>query len=807
MINKNLLQDNTLIICPNNQKEYILNYLSETKQIINIKFMTIDEYKKNYLFDYDVKTIEYLHRTQNLHPANAKEILENLYYIDENKNYNSPKLNKLKQIKQELINNNLLIFNPLFPNFLKKYNIVVYGYGTLNKFYNSIIKGQIIPFEKTSTSKILYEFDDIEEETEYLFTEIINLLNKGTDINDIIVANVNNDYIPYIKRYEKYYNIKIQFQENNSIIGTHLVKEFIEKLNYQNANEIYQWLIDKNSVLSSTLISILNKYADFTDLNTVIELIKDDLSHINIKQNKLKNSIKTINIFDEVQDNQHLFFIGFNDNIPAIYRDNEYITDNIRNEVNMSTTHQLNKLSKDNTIAWLSQISNLHLSYSKRSPFNTYNRSFIADECKCTTKNYQFNKNYSKELLLKKYSSLLDNYRKYNDSNDKEEIEKYYSLFQKADYLSYNNAFKKFPFTLNNLQLSYTSLSTFYQCPFSYYLSNILKLNDNQKSFYSEIGTAIHSVLEKISTDDSDSDNQYEKVKELFRQEINNLDQDIISDSRNAMFIAIIEDKLKDVVTFIQKHRKECFSNTGLKELHEKNIEIIINNNTKFKGIIDKIMYTECNGEIYLAVIDYKTGSVDSNITKLDEVDYGFSLQLPIYMYLIKKAEENNLIEEFKDKEIKFCGFYLQFVLNKIPKADYKKELKPLCENDLKLNGYSSNIKNRMSMFDPNIDCYNKSEYIKSLSFKNNNEPMKSSKTFTDDYLDVLIDTVDKKIKEASKEINDGKFFIQPKIINNVNRSCQYCPFGSICYKRNENYSYITISNQKQEETDNEMDN
>lgn len=801
MINKSLLQDNTLIICPNNQKEYILNYLSETKQIINIKFMTIDEYKKNYLFDYDVKTIEYLHTSKNLLPANAKEILENLYYIDENKNYNNAKLNNLKQIKQELINNDLLIFNPLFPNFLSKYNIIVYGYGNLNKFYNSIINGKIIPFEKKSTNKILYEFNDIEEETEYLFTEIINLLKNGTDINDIVVTNISNDYIPYIKRYEKYYDIKIQFQENNSIIGTSLVKEFIKKLDNQNANEIYQWLIDKNSTLSSTLISILNKYADFNNLNGVIELIKDDLSHINIKQNKLKNSIKTINIFDGVQDNQHLFFLGFNDKIPAIYRDNEYITDNIRNEVNMSTTHQLNKLSKENTIAWLSQISNLHLSYSKRSPFNTFNCSFIADECGWNTKNYQFNKNYSKELLLKKYSSLLDNYRKYNDSNNKEEIEKYYNLFQKADYLSYDNAFKEFHFTLNNLQLSYTSLSTFYQCPFRYYLSNILKLNDNQKSFYSELGTAIHSVLEKISTNNSNN------IKTLFRQEINNLDQDIISDGRNAMFIDIIEDKLKDVVTFIQSHQKECFSDTGLKELHEKNIEIVLDKNTKFKGIIDKIMYTESNGKIYLAVIDYKTGSVDSNITKLDEVNYGFSLQLPIYMYLIKKAKENNLIKEFKDKEITFCGFYLQFVLNKMPKADHKKDLKTLCENDLKLNGYSSNSTDNMSMFDPNIDRNNESKYIKSLSLTKNNTPKANSKTFNEDKLKELIVTVDNKIKEASKEIYDGKFLIQPKIINNVNRSCQYCPFGSICYKRNENYSYISTQSDKQEDTDNEMDN
>ena len=41
------LSDNLLIICPNSYKLAILDYLNENKKIVNIKFMTLNEYKKS----------------------------------------------------------------------------------------------------------------------------------------------------------------------------------------------------------------------------------------------------------------------------------------------------------------------------------------------------------------------------------------------------------------------------------------------------------------------------------------------------------------------------------------------------------------------------------------------------------------------------------------------------------------------------------------------------------------------------------------------------------------------------------------
>ncbi len=793
-----ILKDNTLVICPNSQKERILNYLSENKLIINIKLMTKEEYKKNYLFDYDEKAVYYLYSVKHMLPANGQEILDNLYYIDENKQYKSEKLNYLVEIKKELIDKELLIYNPLFKRNLNNYRIVVYGYGQLDTFYNSIISGEVIPFEYKKRAKlIIRRCVTIEDEVEYLFTEIINLLQNGTDINDIFIANANKDYIPYFKRYEKYYNIKIQYKEDNSIIGTPIVKQFLDKLQDNPAKDIYDWLIKQNSSCTPALVGILNKYAEYA-LADVKELIKEDLSKININKTQLTNTVKTAAIFDEINDNQHLFLIGFNDNIPAIYKDTEYITDNIRNEVEMSSIYQLNQLSKENTVNWLSQIKNLHLSYKEKSPFTTYKPSFLINDRQYEVRQYSVKDNYSEKLLIRKYGSLLDKFRKYGNQNVKKKAKSYYQKFGQAKYNRYNNQFTGVS-TVSDLKdkeisLSYSSLSMYYECPFKYYLANVLKINIREDNFAAKLGTVIHKVLEKISFDSFNYGEDNENVINLYRQTVKESNLFDPNDSRSAMFIEVIENCILPVADFIKEQRKDTFRKNGLRELHEKVIELDnIADNTKFKGIVDKIMYDEDRNRIRLAVIDYKTGNAQ---VKIDEIYYGFSLQLPIYMYLIKKAIELNKIAEFRNKEIVLCGFFIQNVLNAKPKVDNFKNFADLQWAQLKLNGYFSDDPTTMSNFDHSLAETNNSRYIRSAVLTKDNKfrqygDYDTRRFLHNEDINNIINETEYKIKEAIQDIRHSSFEIEPKKIGGTDRSCTFCPYKDICYKKTENYEYM----------------
>ena len=62
--------------------------------------------------------------------------------------------------------------------------------------------------------------------------------------------------------------------------------------------------------------------------------------------------------------------------------------------------------------------------------------------------------------------------------------------------------------------------------------------------------------------------------------------------------------------------------------MYEKKIEINYEDNVKFVGIIDKILYKEENDKTYVALVDYKTGNDDISLKYLN---YGLNIQLPIY--------------------------------------------------------------------------------------------------------------------------------------------------------------------------------
>ena len=99
-----------------------------------------------------------------------------------------------------------------------------------------------------------------------------------------------------------------------------------------------------------------------------------------------------------------------------------------------------------------------------------------------------------------------------------------------------------------------------------------------------------------------------------------------------------------------------------------------------FKGFIDKMMtYDDC-GITLVALIDYKTYDVD---LKMDLIEYGLNLQLPIYLYLAN----NNL------KSVSFAGFYIQKVLPSEKKYNKDKTLEEQYSENMKLTGYSNSDK------------------------------------------------------------------------------------------------------------------
>ena len=278
------------------------------------------------------------------------------------------------------------------------------------------------------------------------------------------------------------------------------------------------------------------------------------------------------------------------------------------------------------------------------------------------------------------------------------------------------------------------------------------------------IGNIFHDVLRHMNDDDFDLDSQYNKLQE-----------GRIFTNKEKFFLEKLKKDLEYVIEVIKKHQ---LISGFTKMLYEEKIDIVLKNSpyVHFKGFVDKIMYKEKNDETIISIIDYKTGNPD---IKIENLEFGLSMQLPIYLYLVKHS---NIL-----KNIRFAGFYLQHILN----TDIKKGKGSVLEqkyNNLKLIGYSTNNLERLSMFDGTVD---NSEMIKGIKINKNGELPKGARTLSDLEIDEIICKTEKKIIEAMTNILNGNFTINPKILNGKNVACEFCEFKDVCYLEEKNKEYL----------------
>lgn len=145
-------------------------------------------------------------------------------------------------------------------------------------------------------------------------------------------------------------------------------------------------------------------------------------------------------------------------------------------------------------------------------------------------------------------------------------------------------------------------------------------------------------------------------------------------------------------------------------------------------------------------------------------------------------------------KNVKVVGFYLQKLFNST--LDNSKDYLTSRENNLRLEGYSIDEENILSMFDT---TYNDSKLIKSM--KTTSKGFSSySKVLSSEEIDNILINTDKLIDTATNEILDTDFTINPKIINGKNVSCDFCEYKDICYLREKDKVYINKESEIDEE-------
>ena len=725
------IKKETVIICNDSDRNIILR----RNKLINIKLINMGDFISKYFFDYDENTILYVMNKYSVKYEIALMYIKNLYYI-QNKKYNVKKLDFLVMLKNELDNNNLLKYDDLFKKYIKSVDILVYGL-RLGKFEKRVLNDlnyHIIEKSKNAYNHVVYKFDTMESEVEFVANNICKLIDDGIDVKNIKLTNVDSSYYNTLVRIFTLFGLRVNVPFSSSLSSFPIVKKFIE-LYKNNDLDFAINNISKIDKLYDKLISVINKYIKYDNK----ELLIYKLENTSINSDKFDNGIEIVDLLDNnFSDKDYVFMLGFNDGvIPNSYKDIDYITDNIKDLVGLDLTKDMNKYLREDILDSIHNIKNLFITYKLRDTKKTFYPSSLCSYFEVVDGNINTYVSYSEVYNKIKLTRSLDEYIKYGYKNDN--FLMLYNNFN-VDYNSYNNKYSLINRVMDKLVLSYSKMQIYNKCAFRYYLTDILKLDVFETNFSALIGSMVHYVMEKCLSDNClDTDKyvlEFLKDKELSKKEMFFIEK----------YKLCISELLNQVIL---EREYSSFDNA----MYEKKIDIDYDDNIRFTGVIDKILYKELNDKTYVALIDYKTGNDDISLKYLK---YGLNMQLPIYLYLCNYLNLRNVI---------YSGFYLQRF--------------NITDKDYRLYGYSNSDREILSLMD---NGYDNSKIIKGMKTLKDGSFSKYTKVLSNDDINEIISITKKRIEEVVDNIRNNRFDINPKVIGDKNIGCDFCKFRDICF-------------------------
>ena len=755
------ISDKTIIVTKSCVKNDLLLYASKNLDIIDFKIMTKKELLEDITFSYAPDVLQYMTK-YNKTISICKTILDNLYYVDD-----------IDGIKEDLISNKKIIYS---ESIITKYKKIYFYDIDIDPFFYKKIKKinkniEIIE-EKSSTNSgnkvFVFNTDDISDEVLFLFDKWYELINKGIDINKIKLVIPDDEYNTYLEYYSELFGINVNLNTRKSIYSYGIALKILERYkNGESLFDIIKSIEPTNNKIIERIVNIINKYDWNKD---IYDLLVYEFKNNYINDEKYSNSIEVFSIDDiTIKDDEYLFIAGFNQNlIPHINRDDDYFKDDKKELIGLFTSTQKNKLSKQEIIKLVNSSKETYISYKLKTPFNIYTKSSLLENFEFDEYNYEHDYAISPSKMFDKYllNSMVDDAYKYGIKNESLEI-----LLSNVenDYGTYNNKFKGIEInTLNKLlkdeiKLSYTSINSYYECAYKYYLKYLLKIKEDSSNIDSLfLGNLFHYVLSEVF-------NESKTIKELINEFVKEKQLNV----KDKLYLKKYERELELLIDVINENRNR----SHFKDLYyEKEINITSTNKIKvtLTGKIDKILSFDDGINNYVIIIDYKTGNLK---VEYNNIVFGLNMQLFIYAYLLKNGGI------LPNPEI--AGFYLQNIGHDLLKKQEGKTNNELIKNEYKLYGYSKENIDIIEKFDNDFSS------LKNLKVKTDGTFYSNSLVFSDELLKKFLDIVEDKVNEASANIISGNYEINPKELNDKNISCEYCKYFDICYRKNRDVNVL----------------
>ncbi len=343
---------------------------------------------------------------------------------------------------------------------------------------------------------------------------------------------------------------------------------------------------------------------------------------------------------------------------------------------------------------------------------------------------------------------------------------------------------------------SVSRLETYAACAYRHFLLYGLNLVNRQRYEVTpvDVGNIYHNSLEIFSQKLRDNSLKWGEVSDEKRKEFVRESMNIVSEyygesaihgsARNEYQLKRIYDVLERTTwALCNQVRAGEFEPEGyevefdsLKTSETMRFDLDDGGKMSLKGIIDRMDMYETDGNIYIKIIDYKSGNKQFDIF---DVYNGLQLQLVLYM----EAAMDMIRKNTRGKKVIPAGIFYYDINNPVADGDEAENI----DNELLINMRPNGVVNQSDEVINAMDnIHQQGESGKSLvipvSYKK--DGLRASDNLISEHdFETLIRFVHEKAKKLGSDMHGGVIEKNPYRMNDSSRKnpCEYCDFKSVC--------------------------
>ena len=341
-----------------------------------------------------------------------------------------------------------------------------------------------------------------------------------------------------------------------------------------------------------------------------------------------------------------------------------------------------------------------------------------------------------------------------------------------------------------------SSLETFVNCPFSYFIKKGLRPKERKEYEVSmpDVGTLFHDsieafskelTLENLSWNDITREKSDQLAEKVLSDMMDNFQHGVLTSTHRYKYLTNkLERVSKRALWVLTEHLKngefvplehELFFGEREGGIPPIVIELPNGEQVVLEGRIDRVDVMRDGEKTYLKVIDYKSGSKKF---ELSDLYYGLQIQLIVYLDAVLTSSKQLV----KTESFPAGAFYFKIddpMVNGIGGSGDKESIEQAINKELKMDGLVVKNISVIEKMDENLKTENTS-HIVPIKLKKDGDFAANSSVFEDEELRGLISHVRNLISEISTEILKGKIRVEPTKTKS-RTSCEYCELSSIC--------------------------